>query len=168
MRNNTGFRRTQILVTKLVHLTIETGSVAGIYYLLFTFFTRLTPSTLAVVALLSLILFFVFPGQTFYSTPVFIMPRLYANTVYMVLNSRFEIIGGRDTSMSSTVMSLTTTMIRDILSQSTEDTRPVDESHEMQGLAPVIVISNFNDNHEMSQINVSQYVLCVLLELISP
>ncbi|PBK86500.1 hypothetical protein ARMGADRAFT_1086347 [Armillaria gallica] len=78
-RRNTSFQQTQILVTKLIRLTIETGSVT------------------AVVALLSLILFFVLPGQTFYSTPVFIMPKLYANTVYMVLNSRIRIMGGWDT-----------------------------------------------------------------------
>ncbi|PBK86492.1 hypothetical protein ARMGADRAFT_1168995 [Armillaria gallica] len=57
-RRNTSFRQMRILVTKLVRLTIERGSVT------------------AVVALLSLILFFVFPGQTFYSTPIFIMPKL--------------------------------------------------------------------------------------------
>ncbi|PBK86522.1 hypothetical protein ARMGADRAFT_882414, partial [Armillaria gallica] len=81
------FRQTRILVTKLVRLTIETGSVT------------------AVVALLSLILFFVFPGQTFYSTPVFIMPKLYANTVYMLLNSRMRLMGGRDTYTNSTDIS---------------------------------------------------------------
>ncbi len=54
------------------------------------------------------------------------MPKLYANTVYMVLNSRFEIIDGRDTYRSSTDISFTTTMIRDIISQSAEDTRPAD------------------------------------------
>ncbi len=33
MRNNTGFRRTQILVTKLIRLTIETGTLTGIDFL---------------------------------------------------------------------------------------------------------------------------------------
>ncbi|KAK0226565.1 hypothetical protein IW262DRAFT_776251 [Armillaria fumosa] len=104
-RHNTNFRQTQILVTKLVRLTVETGSVT------------------AVVALLSLILFFVFPGQTFYSTPVFIMSKLYANTVYMVLNSRIRIQGGRDTYTSSTDMIITTgTLIRDTNSFSPQGT----------------------------------------------
>ncbi|KAK0454286.1 hypothetical protein EV421DRAFT_1940917 [Armillaria borealis] len=75
-RHNTSFRQTRILVTKLIRLTIETGSVT------------------AVVALLNLILFFAFPHQTFYGTPAIIMPKLYANTVYMVLNSRIQIVGG--------------------------------------------------------------------------
>ncbi|PBK58811.1 hypothetical protein ARMSODRAFT_856043, partial [Armillaria solidipes] len=72
-RHNTSFRQTRMLVTKLIRLTIETGSVT------------------AVVALLNLILFFAFPHQTFYGTPALIMPKLYANTVYMVLNSRIRI-----------------------------------------------------------------------------
>ncbi|PBK86542.1 hypothetical protein ARMGADRAFT_530386 [Armillaria gallica] len=111
MRSNTGFRRTRIIVTKLIRLTIETGSVT------------------AVVALLNLILFFAFPHQTFYTTPALIMPKLYANTIYMVLNSRIRIMGGRDTYTSSTDMSFTATMIRDITSQSIEGARPTD----MQG-----------------------------------
>ncbi|KAK0226567.1 hypothetical protein IW262DRAFT_776411 [Armillaria fumosa] len=101
MRSNTAFRHTQIIVTKLIRLIIETGSVT------------------AVVALLSLILFFAFPGETFYATPAFIIPKLYANSVYMVLNSRIRIMNGRDAHTSSTDMETTTTMIRDITSHST-------------------------------------------------
>ncbi|KAK0459327.1 uncharacterized protein EV420DRAFT_1333741, partial [Desarmillaria tabescens] len=73
MRSKTGFRRTRILVTKLIRLSIETGTVT------------------AVVSLLNLILFFTFPHQTFYTTPALILPTLYVNTVYMVLNSRMRI-----------------------------------------------------------------------------
>ncbi len=29
-------------------------------------------------------------------TPALVLSKLYANTIYMVLNSRFRIIGGRD------------------------------------------------------------------------
>ncbi|PBK61306.1 hypothetical protein ARMSODRAFT_1025823 [Armillaria solidipes] len=136
MRSNTGFRRTQILVTKLIRLTIETGSVT------------------AVVALVTLIVFLVFPHQTFYETPAFNMPKLYANTVYMVLNSRIRILGGRDTYTSSTDMSITSTMIRDITSQSTEGARPTDG---MQGRVLVVAIPKevFNDDHEMGQMSVS-------------
>ncbi|KAK0486451.1 hypothetical protein IW261DRAFT_1604591 [Armillaria novae-zelandiae] len=94
MRSNTSFRRTRMLVTKLIRLTVETGSVT------------------AAVALLNLILFFAFPHQTFYGTPALIMTKLYANTVYMVLNSRIRIMGGRDTYTSSTDMSFTDTMTR--------------------------------------------------------
>ncbi|PBK67137.1 hypothetical protein ARMSODRAFT_320239 [Armillaria solidipes] len=129
MRSTTNFRRTRMLVTKIIRLTIETGSVT------------------AVVALLCLILFVAFPHQTFYSTPALLAPKLYANTVYMVLNSRFQIIGGRDTYKSPT--DITTTMIRNITSQLAEGTRPVDG---MQGRAPVVASHEaFDANHETGQ-----------------
>ncbi|KAK0236506.1 hypothetical protein EDD85DRAFT_643675 [Armillaria nabsnona] len=107
-RSTTNFRRTRMLVTKIIRLTIETGSVT------------------AVVALLNAILLIVIHHQPSYIAPGLVMPKLYANSVYMVLNSRFEIIGGRDTYRSSTDISFTTTMIRDIISQPAEDTRPAD------------------------------------------
>ncbi|PBK82217.1 hypothetical protein ARMGADRAFT_1171066 [Armillaria gallica] len=102
MRSTTGFRRTQILVAKIIRLTIETGSVT------------------AVVALVILILFLAFPHQAFYVTPSLVISKLYANTIYMVLNSRIRIMGGRDTYESSTDMEITTTMMRDITSHSTQ------------------------------------------------
>ncbi|PBK88449.1 hypothetical protein ARMGADRAFT_1084406 [Armillaria gallica] len=135
-RRNTSFQQTRILVTKLIRLTIDTGSVT------------------AVVALLSLILFFVFPGQAFYSTPVFIMPKLYANTVYMVLNSRIRVMGGRDTYMSSTDMGYTTGMIRDMTSQSREGAQSTDG---MQGKASVVAITRDSEvlsgEHGMSRMS---------------
>ncbi|KAK0226656.1 hypothetical protein IW262DRAFT_1267118, partial [Armillaria fumosa] len=143
MRSNTGFRRTRVLITKLIRLTVETGSVT------------------ATVALLNLILFSVFPHQTFYGTPALIMTKLYANTVYMVLNSRIRIMGGRDTYTSSTDMSFTSTMARDITSQSIEGARPTD----MQGRAPVVTIAKeaFSDDYETSRTNkVSNGDPCVL------
>ncbi|KAK0226531.1 hypothetical protein IW262DRAFT_1457760 [Armillaria fumosa] len=106
MRSNTHFRRTQILVTKIILLTIETGSVT------------------AIAALAVVILFFAFPHQTFYITPTLVISKLYANTIYMVLNSRIRIMGGRDTYTSSTDMEITTTMMRDITSRSTQGTHP--------------------------------------------
>ncbi|KAK0226573.1 hypothetical protein IW262DRAFT_776941 [Armillaria fumosa] len=131
-RRNTSLRQTRILVTKLVRLTIETGSVT------------------AVVALLSLILFFVFPGQTFYSTPVFIMPKLYANTVYMVLNSRIRIMGGRDTYTSSTDFSFATDM--NIASQSARGTQSMDG---MQRQVSVVAITKaeYSGDHEMGRMS---------------
>ncbi|KAK0454317.1 hypothetical protein EV421DRAFT_1699875, partial [Armillaria borealis] len=88
MRSDTGFRRTRIIVTKLIRLTVETGSLLSLC--------------------LNLILFLAFPHKTFYGTPALIMPKLYANTVYMVLNSRIRILGGRDTYTSTTDMIITT------------------------------------------------------------
>ncbi|KAK0236450.1 hypothetical protein EDD85DRAFT_642225 [Armillaria nabsnona] len=133
MRSTTNFRRTRILVTKIIRLTIETGSMT------------------AFAALLNFVLFIALPYQISYLTPGVLAPKLYANAVYMVLNSRFQIIGGRDTYMSSNDMSLSTTMIGNIF-QSTEDTRPADGT---RGRAPAVVMSNevFNDNHEMGQMS---------------
>ncbi len=76
------------------------------------------------------------------------MPKLYANTVYMVLNSRIRIIGGRDTYMSSTDMEMTTTMMRDITSHSTEDAQ---RTVGVQGQASVATITKkvFSSDDEM-------------------
>ncbi|KAK0495062.1 hypothetical protein EDD18DRAFT_1310262 [Armillaria luteobubalina] len=85
MRSKTGFRSTQILVTKIIRLTIETGSVT------------------AIVALVTIILFLAFPHQDFYVTPALATSKLYANTIYMVLNSRIRIMAnasGRDNCRS--------------------------------------------------------------------
>ncbi|PBK82327.1 hypothetical protein ARMGADRAFT_1019660, partial [Armillaria gallica] len=134
MRSTTNFRRTRTLVTKIIRLTIETGSMT------------------ALAALLQVVLFMVTPYQTSFLAPGLLVPKLYANSVYMVLNSRFQIIGGRDTYMSSTDISFSTTMIRDIVSQSAEGSRPPDGT---QGRASVVVLSNevFNDNYEMDQMS---------------
>ncbi|KAK0214042.1 hypothetical protein IW262DRAFT_1322193, partial [Armillaria fumosa] len=89
MRSNTSFRRTRILVLKLIRLTVETGTMT------------------AVVVLLDLILFLAFPHQTFYGAIAVIVPKLYANAILVVLNSRIQIVGGRDTYASSADMSIT-------------------------------------------------------------
>ncbi|KAK0226562.1 hypothetical protein IW262DRAFT_1491966 [Armillaria fumosa] len=127
MRSNPVLRSTQILVTKIIRLTIETGSVT------------------AIVALTTLILHFAFPHQTFYVTPALVTSKLYVNSIYMVLNSRIRIMGGRDTYTSSTDMEITSTMMRDIT------------SHSMQGAqqTPVVEITKevFDDDHEMDGMN---------------
>ena len=75
------------------------------------------------------------------------MPKLYANTVYMVLNSRIRVMGGRDTYTSSTDMEITSTMMRDIT------------SHSMQGAqrTPVVAITKevLSSDDEMGRIIVS-------------
>ncbi|KAK0221073.1 hypothetical protein EDD85DRAFT_272756 [Armillaria nabsnona] len=144
MRSTTDLRRTRLLVTKIIRLTIETGSAT------------------AIVALLSFILFILFPHRAYFVTPGMLVAKLYANTIYMMLNSRFQIIGGRDTYNSSTDVSFTTTMIRDIISPSTGDTRPAEG---IQGQAPVVTISNeiFNDNYEVGQISDKPEDSCTVL-----
>ncbi|KAJ7506873.1 hypothetical protein B0H11DRAFT_245622 [Mycena galericulata] len=76
-KKDTGFRKTHALVSKLIRLTIETGS------------------STALVAILVIVLFFVAPGKGYYITPITFMSALYANTMLAVLNSRLQIVGGR-------------------------------------------------------------------------
>ncbi|KAK0241079.1 hypothetical protein EDD85DRAFT_992589 [Armillaria nabsnona] len=121
------------IFTKLIRLTIETGSVT------------------AVVALLSLILFIVFPHQTFYGTPIFIMPKLYANTVCMVLNSRIRVMGGRDTYTSSTDMEITTTVMEDITSHSRQGAQRTDRVQRQ--VSVVTITKEVFTNDEMGQLS---------------
>ncbi|PBK88461.1 hypothetical protein ARMGADRAFT_970944 [Armillaria gallica] len=127
LRSNTGFHRTRILGTKLIRLIIETGSLT------------------AVVALATLILFFAFPHQTFYVTPALVVSKMYANTAYMVLNSRIRIIGGRDIYTSSTDIELATTVVQDITPHSMQDAQRT----------PVVAITKevFTSDHEMGQMS---------------
>ncbi|KAK0196023.1 hypothetical protein F5146DRAFT_951768 [Armillaria mellea] len=129
---NTSFRQTQILVTKLIRLTIETGSVT------------------AVAAFLNLVLFFVFPHQAVFMTLAIIMPKLYANTVYMVLNSRIRIMGGRDTYTSSNDMEPTTTLMMASTPQLMQDMQRTDG---VQRPATVVTITKegFSSDHETSR-----------------
>ncbi|PBK91113.1 hypothetical protein ARMGADRAFT_968819 [Armillaria gallica] len=144
MRSTTNFRRTRMLVMKIIRLTIETGSIT------------------AVAVLLDVVLFIVVPYQTSYLVLGRLVPKLYANSIYMVLNSRFQIIGGRDTYKSSTDTSITTTMIRDIISQSVEETQYADGTHAQ---VPVVIISSevSNDDHEMDQVNDKPRDACMSL-----
>ncbi len=124
----------------MIRLTIETGSVTGIQSAPIRLVRILTPLTFSCRRSAHLYLFIAFPHQTFHTAPALLMPKLYANAGYMVLNSRFKIIGGRDTYESSTDISITTTMIRNIISsQSTDDTGPADGT---QGQVPVVIIAS--------------------------
>ncbi|KAJ7122067.1 hypothetical protein C8R44DRAFT_785585 [Mycena epipterygia] len=82
-KQSSGFRQTRILVSKLIRLIIETGSLT------------------AVVAVVGPALFYAFPGRLYYTTVVAIVPKLYANSMLVVLNARFYIVGGRETHASS-------------------------------------------------------------------
>ncbi|PBK86488.1 hypothetical protein ARMGADRAFT_529128 [Armillaria gallica] len=134
MRSKTGFRRTQIMVTKLIRLTVESGLMT------------------AVGTLLNLILFFAFRDQIFYSTLALIMPKLYANSVYMVLNSRIRIMGGRDTYTSSTDMEITTAIMRDTTPHPTQGTQRTDG---VRGEVSVVTIAKevFNSDDNMGRMS---------------
>ncbi|KAJ7687044.1 hypothetical protein B0H17DRAFT_1136549 [Mycena rosella] len=82
-KHDGGFRQTRMLVSKLIRLTIETGSLT------------------ALVALTTLILLLAFPTKGYWIAPIALIPELYANSVLVVLNSRFQIVGGRSTYTSA-------------------------------------------------------------------
>ncbi len=93
------------------------------------------------------------------------MPKLYANAIYVVLNSRIRILGGRDTYMSSTDMVISTgsAMIRDTNSYLPQGSPGTDGRR-----ASVVAISKgvLNGDCEMGRMNVSLYGSGALLELI--
>ncbi|KAF7339009.1 hypothetical protein MVEN_01977100 [Mycena venus] len=82
-KRDTGFNHTNVLVSKLTRLIIETGT-----------FT-------AVVALSNVALYLAFPDRSYFTTPGGILPKLYANTILVVLNSRIAIVGGRGSDTTS-------------------------------------------------------------------
>ncbi|KAJ7080924.1 hypothetical protein B0H15DRAFT_474013 [Mycena belliarum] len=92
-KRDTGYRQTRVLISKLIRLTIETGSLT------------------AVVVLTGLALFFAFPSRTYYTAAAAIIPKLYANSMLAVLNARLQILGGRGTSVSSIDMISTPTYL---------------------------------------------------------
>ncbi|KAJ7500845.1 hypothetical protein B0H11DRAFT_1994661 [Mycena galericulata] len=81
-KSKTGFRETHALVSRLIRLTIETGSVT------------------AVVAIIDFTLFFGIPDKPYFIAAGIILPKLYANTILAVLNARFQIAGGRGSNPS--------------------------------------------------------------------
>ncbi|KAJ7639929.1 hypothetical protein B0H17DRAFT_886015, partial [Mycena rosella] len=85
-KKDTGFRKTRVLLSKLIRLSIETGSIT------------------ALATLCALVLFNTFPDKLYYITPGIILPKLYANTMFAVLNARIQILGARGTYETSSDM----------------------------------------------------------------
>ncbi|KAJ7485148.1 hypothetical protein B0H11DRAFT_2018286 [Mycena galericulata] len=81
-KSKTGIRETNALLVRLIRLTIETGCVT------------------AAVAITDFTLFFAIPDKPYFIAAGVILPKLYANTIFAVLNARFQIAGGRGTSSS--------------------------------------------------------------------
>ncbi|KAK0241103.1 hypothetical protein EDD85DRAFT_948199 [Armillaria nabsnona] len=138
-RRNTSFPQTRILITKLIRLTIETGSLT------------------TVVALATLILFYVSPHQIFYETPSLVISKMYANTIYMVLNSRIRIMGGRDIYASSAdmnhmIITTTSSIIQDTNLRSPQCSLGTDRR---QGRTPVVAVTEemLNGGCEMGRMN---------------
>jgi len=76
LKHDTEYRRTHLLILKLIRLTIVTGSLT------------------ALVAITNLVLFLV-PRKIYFTAAGAVQTKLYANAMYAVLISRFRIVGGR-------------------------------------------------------------------------
>ncbi|KAF9052529.1 hypothetical protein BDP27DRAFT_1304455 [Rhodocollybia butyracea] len=87
-RMNTRFRATKMLVNKLIHLSIETGTMTATF------------------ATIDIILFITFPNNSYHATVALTLAKLYSNTLILIFNSRLRIIGGRDTTQSTELMEL--------------------------------------------------------------
>ncbi|THU96597.1 hypothetical protein K435DRAFT_797203 [Dendrothele bispora CBS 962.96] len=72
-RSSTTSGRIRSIISKLIRLIIEKGMVT------------------ATVATPELFLYIGFPDSTFCTTPILILPKTYANTIFVILNSRFRI-----------------------------------------------------------------------------
>jgi hypothetical protein len=69
-RKNTAFKETQMLIKKLVRLTIETGALT------------------ATVATVDVIIFLALPSSNYHTTPAYTIAKLYSNSLVMMLNAR--------------------------------------------------------------------------------
>jgi len=72
------------MVTRLIRITIETGTAT------------------ALVAVINLFLFFGYPDTNYYTVPVMIVAKLYCNTLLVLFNSRMRIAGGREEDLPTT------------------------------------------------------------------
>ncbi|KAJ7467563.1 hypothetical protein FB451DRAFT_1401566 [Mycena latifolia] len=90
----TGFRQTRAVVSKLIRLIIETGTLT------------------ALVAVITFILFFAFPGKMYFSVSTCLLPRLYGNCILVILNARCQIVGGRGSYSMSMDFSSTPSYLR--------------------------------------------------------
>ncbi|KAG7444391.1 uncharacterized protein BT62DRAFT_240290 [Guyanagaster necrorhizus] len=73
-RSKTGFHRTDVLLTRIIVVTIETGFAS------------------AIVALVDMILFLTFRDENWHLCTAMMLSKLYANSLLVVLNSRKRII----------------------------------------------------------------------------
>ncbi|KAF9039538.1 hypothetical protein BDZ89DRAFT_945376, partial [Hymenopellis radicata] len=80
---DTGFKSTHLILTKIIRLVVETGSVT------------------ASVAVLDLILFLVFPHATYHTVPAQCLAKIYSNAVLVLFNSRIKVRGGREEAKDS-------------------------------------------------------------------
>ncbi|KAF9460010.1 hypothetical protein BDZ94DRAFT_1311874 [Collybia nuda] len=86
-RRATGFSDTQAMITKIMRLTVETGSLT------------------ATVAIIDVVLFIAFKSRNYHVAPALILGKLYSNTLVTSLNSRLVIVGSRNSTSTDEINS---------------------------------------------------------------
>jgi len=71
-------KSTQTIVTRIIRIIVETGCLT------------------AVAATLLAVLFFAFPDKTYFTCVGLVLAKLYSNSFLVILNTRVEIVGGRN------------------------------------------------------------------------
>ncbi|KAK0215800.1 hypothetical protein IW262DRAFT_1402347 [Armillaria fumosa] len=150
LRARSGIRSTDILVIKIVRLTVETGS------------------TCAAFAIIDLVFYRVYQHNNYHLVPSIALSKLYSNSLFAVLNSRVRIVGGRtgDSTAPDPTLTNNGAVPRQALSvrhrqrskvnfaMMEEDVRPSrDTSEEVLNTD----VRSHHEAHEMDQVKVSPY-----------
>ncbi|KAF8152777.1 hypothetical protein K438DRAFT_1623224, partial [Mycena galopus ATCC 62051] len=98
-RKMTPWKKTDTIITKLIYHTVETGAVT------------------AIIAILDMVLFLIYPQYLFHVVPSFILGKIYSNVVLATLNARTINSRGGETKSETLPVS-------------------VNESHELQWRTP--------------------------------
>ncbi|KAF8963770.1 hypothetical protein BDZ97DRAFT_2075663 [Flammula alnicola] len=87
-RRDTGIKETQVLISRIIRLTIETGTLT------------------AAVAIVGLILVFLHGRPTYYQASVSVLGKVYSNSMMVAFNSRMRISSVNSTSTAHDVIPL--------------------------------------------------------------
>lgn len=97
MRRKSTVPTTQVLIIKIVRLTVETGAVTGDdIFPNHPETVNLTSIIPATMAMATLVLFAAFPDQIYFTAVAGTIPKWYSNTLLVLLNSRARISRGSD------------------------------------------------------------------------
>ncbi|KAF9262089.1 hypothetical protein L218DRAFT_1001141 [Marasmius fiardii PR-910] len=84
-RKKTGFNTaTDDAITRIIRLTVETGSLT------------------AVLAVITVALFFGLPARAYWNVPIDVLGKLYSNNLMVILNRRIKISDGRSSNAPQT------------------------------------------------------------------
>ncbi|OSD00958.1 hypothetical protein PYCCODRAFT_1468921 [Trametes coccinea BRFM310] len=82
LRKDTKVPATHVIITKLVRLVVETGTLT------------------ALAATIDITLFLAFPHNAYHGTVALTLAKLYSNSLLVLFNSRIRIVGGRGMAVS--------------------------------------------------------------------